>query len=154
MGMQNRVSGILSIVQWRGTSISAEQMKRKITPQRPRPDVYTQALNAAKKRLDAALIEKENHQSLLAILDQEIPWLQRIIDALEPRPMIDTIKSHEHNEKAIEMSWVGKPKPRVKPSAEALKHVPDHLKRFVQPVEEPQIPVNGSVEDQFLPDVE
>lgn len=139
--------------------------KRKPQPQRVRSDVYTQALNAAKKRIQTALIEKAECEAQLTRLNQEIPQLQRIIHVFDPGSMESYAASPMDKESYEEMVERIKnaPTPQktfreiaatVRPSPEALKQVPDHLKRFVQPQSEEQVPVNGNGEDQFLPDVE
>lgn len=142
---------------------------KKSDARRSRPNVYAQAVNAAKERLQKALEKKERYRMQLLKLEEEIPRLQRIIEAFEgptlPRQKFPLV---EDVDVVLSEDQPSNVRPGIEPSSEpgngdnplaaVMSKVPDklkpmmekHLKRFV----EPQGPVNIEDPDRFLPDVE
>lgn len=110
-------------------------MKRKKPIRRaPRRSPYERSLEHATQRLEKALSEQLECQSNLEALNREIPYLQGVIRALTPRDAAPTIRSSFD----------------VVPPAVHAGTIPDHLKRFIKPVD------NGIVVDQsepFIPDI-
>lgn len=94
--------------------------KRRIAPKpKPRRNTYERSLDAAQERLEKAQSELVAYLLKVQALNQEIPYLQGIIQALTPpngnptpvqaAPLIsDNVARFEH-----------------------LPGVPDHLKRFI-----------------------
>lgn len=118
--------------------------KRKLKPvRRIRRSPYERSLEHATQRLDKALTEQLDCQAKLEALNREIPYLQGVIRALTPvEQAIETSPGVYRRQVAgSEVSKLG---------SVTVKVIPDHLKRFIKPVD------NGIVVDQsepFIPDI-
>src|SRR5229473_2270453 len=100
--------------------------KRKSKPVRraPRRSPYERSLEHATHRLNKAIAERETCALKLADLDREIPYLQGVIRALTPPDAMEEWQADVRKQADAYLK------------APSLKGaIPDHLKRFIKPVD-------------------
>ncbi len=107
-------------------------MKKKKRTQSPRNrrHPYERCLDHAMARLEKALAEQNECRAKLADLEKEVPYLEKIVEALTPpdkKPVV-----HEGG------AAITRPRIRVP--------IPQHLKHFIEPV----LPAHPTTEDEIL----